>query len=357
MSLSCGIVGLPNVGKSTLFNCLTKSMLADAANYPFCTVEPNVGNISVVDEKLNRVASIVNSEKVIYSQVKIVDIAGLVRGASNGEGLGNQFLANIRETDAIIHVVRCFDNPDITHVEGFVDPVRDIAIIETELLLSDVERLNAMIGKKNKREYEKRNQLIDFILPIMNEGVWANQIEIPDDLKDELKDLHLITIKPVLYLCNVDEASVQNGNDYVEAVKKFRPDSNILTISASVEAELSQLPEEDEAEYLKTFGIQESGIKRLARSAYSLLNLMSFFTVGPKESRAWEIVRGATAPEAAGKIHTDMQRGFICAEVISYDDFVRSGGELQAKEKGLLRKEGKDYVVKENDIILFRFNV
>jgi len=358
MSLNCGIVGLPNVGKSTLFNCLTRTMSAEAENYPFCTVDPNVGIVNIIDEKLDKVAAISRSVKTVYSQVQIVDIAGLVKGASKGEGLGNKFLANIRETDAIIHVVRCFDNDDVTHVEGSVNPIRDIGIIETELLLSDIERLEEMLNKKHSREFQERNQLIQFLLPHMNNGIWANQIDVPEDLQSYLKELNLITSKPVLYLCNVDEAALAEGtNQYVDEVRKEKPGANILVICAAIEAELSLLSGEEEKEYLASYGLQESGINRLAKAAYKLLNLISYFTAGVKESRAWTIKVGDKAPVAAGKIHTDMQKGFICAEVISYEDFVACGGEQTAKEKGLMRREGKEYVVKENDIMLFRFNV
>lgn len=358
MSLDCGIVGLPNVGKSTLFNCLTKTMAAEAANYPFCTVDPNVGIVNVVDEKLDKVAAISKSLKTVYSQVRIVDIAGLVKGASRGEGLGNKFLANIRETDAIIHVVRCFDNDDVTHVEGTVDPVRDIQIIETELLLSDIERMQELLNKKHARESQDRNKLIEFLLPKMNDGIWVNQVEIPEGMVEYLPELHLITAKPVMYLCNVDDqALMKGGNKYVDAVKEYKPNANILMICAEIESELSALPQEEEKEYLESYGLKESGINRLAKAAYKLLNLISYFTAGPKESRAWTIHNGDKAPTAAGKIHTDMQKWFICAEVISYEDFINSNGEQHAKEKGLMRKEGKDYIVKENDIMLFRFNV
>lgn len=358
MSLDCGIVGLPNVGKSTLFNCLTKTMAAEAANYPFCTVDPNIGIVNVVDEKLDKVAAISKSLKTVYSQVRIVDIAGLVKGASRGEGLGNKFLANIRETDAIIHVVRCFDNDDVTHVEGTVDPVRDIQIIETELLLSDIERMQELLNKKHARESQDRNKLIEFLLPKMNDGICVNQVEIPEGMVEYLPELHLITAKPVMYLCNVDDqALMKGGNKYVDAVKVYKPNANILMICAEIESELSALPKEEEKEYLESYGLKESGINRLAKAAYKLLNLISYFTAGPKESRAWTIHNGDKAPTAAGKIHTDMQKGFICAEVISYEDFINSNGEQHAKEKGLMRKEGKDYIVKENDIMLFRFNI
>ncbi len=364
--LRAGIVGLPNVGKSTLFNALTSSKNAESANYPFCTIEPNVGVVSVPDERLYILKDIVKTQTVIPTAIEFVDIAGLVKGASKGEGLGNQFLANIREVDAIIQVVRCFDDPNTVHVSGKVDPVDDIETINTELALADlasIEKRQARISKIAKSG-DKAAQLEDKVLTRLSELLSEGKFIKPEDYfeDDELtlvKSMHLLTIKPIIYAANVSEFDLKDGNAYVEEVKSYAQSHNadVVIISAKIEQELVELDADEAAEYLKDLGVKNSGIERMIQSVYRLLNLRTYLTAGEKEVRAWTIPSGAKAPQAAGVIHTDFEKGFIKAEVVSYEDFVKCNGWNGAKEKGLARLEGKEYVVKDGDIMLFKFNV
>ena len=364
MGFTCGIVGLPNVGKSTLFNALTATQAAEAANYPFCTIEPNVGRVSVPDHRLDVLAKIAGSAKIIPTQLEFVDIAGLVQGASKGEGLGNQFLGNIRQVDAIVHVLRCFEG-EVTHVEGTVDPIRDAEIVETELMLADLESLEKRVDaavKKAKGGDKEAKALVDAAAPALEAlraGKPARAAKIPKELEPTFKQLQLLTAKPVLYVCNVEEASAADGNAHsakVAAMAKAQGAETVV-ISAAIEAEVAQLDPAEKQEFLASLGLTEPGLARVIRAGYKLLDLITFFTVGPKEARAWTVHRGAKAPEAAGVIHTDFERGFIRGETIAYDDYVACNGEQGAKEKGLMRAEGKDYVVKDGDIFHFRFNV
>lgn len=365
MGFNCGIVGLPNVGKSTLFNALTETAAAAAANYPFCTIEPNVGRVPVPDPRLDVTARIGKSAKVVPTQLEIKDIAGLVRGAASGEGLGNKFLGAIREVDAVLHVLRCFEDPDVTHVEGSVDPLRDAELIETELLLSDIESLERQRDGLVKRargqdkDAKARLDLLDRVYPPMAEGTQARALALSEDDRELLKGFHLLTSKPVLYVCNVDEGSAAAGNALTEraAAMAEAQGARHVVISAAIESELANLPPEDRAEYLASLGLDEPGLNRVIREGHDLLGLITFLTVGPKEARAWTLHRGASAPEAAGVIHTDFERGFIAAEVIAYDDYVRLNGEQGAKEAGRMRVEGRSYVVQDGDVCHFRFNV
>ena len=364
--MKAGIVGLPNVGKSTLFNCLSNAK-AQSANYPFCTIEPNIGVVNVPDERLEALEKIVKPQRVLPANVEIVDIAGLVKGASKGEGLGNKFLANIRETDAIIHVLRCFDNDNITHVEGSVDPVRDKEIIEMELQLKDLETVEKRIEKVKRKaqtgdkEGKKEYDLLLKIKENLEKGISVRSMNFTEDERERyIKNYQLLTDKPVLYVCNVDEAGLETENKYVKAVKEAIKDENaqMLVLAAATEADIMELDTYEERKmFLDDLGLDEPGINKLIKSVYKLLNLQTYFTAGEKEVRAWTIPVGATAPQAAGVIHSDFEKGFIRAEVISYDDYIKYGSEAKVKEAGKMRVEGKDYIVQDGDVMHFRFNV
>jgi GTP-binding protein YchF len=364
MGFKCGIVGLPNVGKSTLFNALTKTAAAQAANYPFCTIEPNVGDVAVPEPRLTKLAEIAKSAEVIPARMQFVDIAGLVKGASQGEGLGNQFLANIREVDAVAYVLRCFEDDDVTHVSNAIDPIADFEVVETELMLADLESLEKRRANLEKRakgqdkEAKAAITLVDKALEALREGRPARSVEINDEERKDWKSLQLLTAKPVLFVANVDEDSAADGNTHSKRVaeKAAEEGAAAVVISAKIESELAQLSNEEQAEYLETLGLDEPGLNRLIHTGYRLLDLQTYFTAGPKEARAWTIPKGATAPQAAGVIHTDFEKGFIRAETISYDDYVAHNGEQGAKEAGRMRLEGKDYVVAEGDVMHFRFN-
>lgn len=364
MGFKCGIVGLPNVGKSTLFNALTQTAAAQAANYPFCTIEPNVGDVAVPDDRLDTLAGIASSAQIIPTRITFVDIAGLVRGASKGEGLGNQFLANIREVDAIVHVLRSFEDGDITHVEGRIDPCSDADVVETELMLADLESLEKRIKPIEKKahsgEKEAKEQLALMMkaVTLLREGKPARMAELSPEEREPYRQLCLLTAKPVLYACNVDEASAAEGNDFTAAVQKkaAAEGAGVVVISARIEEEVAQLPLEERAEYLESLGLAEPGLNRLIRAGYDLLGLITYFTVGPKETRAWTVTRGSTAPKAAGVIHSDFEQGFIRAETIAYADYVSGKGEAGAREAGKFRLEGKEYVVQDGDVMHFRFN-
>jgi len=366
MGFRCGIVGLPNVGKSTLFNALTETQAAQAANYPFCTIEPNVGQVGVPDARLDELARIAGSQKIIPTQLGFVDIAGLVRGASKGEGLGNQFLGNIREVDAIIHVLRCFENDDIQHVDNRVDPVSDAETVETELMLSDLESLEKRVPAAAKRatggdkEAKITASVLGQALDLLREGKPARLTQPKDEEEARVfRQAQLLTAKPVLYVCNVDEDTAASGNQHTARVfeKAKTEGANAVIVSAAIEAELVGMDADERLVFLEEMGLHETGLARVIRSGYDLLHLITFFTVGPKEARAWTVHKGAKAPEAAGEIHSDMQRGFIRAETIAYEDFVSLGGETACKDAGKLRQEGKEYVVQDGDVLHFKFNV
>ena len=366
MGFRCGIVGLPNVGKSTLFNALTETQAAQAANYPFCTIEPNVGQVSVPDERLEKIASIAKSAKVIPTQLSFVDIAGLVKGASSGEGLGNQFLGNIREVDAIVHVLRCFEDDDIQHVSNNVDPIADAEVVETELMLADLESLEKRVenakrrATANDKDAKVLASVLGQALDLLKDGKPARLTEPKDDEEARMfAQAQLLTAKPVLYVCNVGEEDAANGNALSAKVfeKAEAEGAQAVVVSAAIESELVAMEPEERSEYLAELGLEESGLSRVIRAGYKLLGLQTFFTAGPKESRAWTFPAGAKAPQAAGEIHTDFERGFIRAETIAYDDYVSLGGEAGAKEAGKLRQEGKEYEVQDGDVMLFKFNV
>ncbi len=366
MGFRCGIVGLPNVGKSTLFNALTETQAAQAANYPFCTIEPNVGQVAVPDERLQKIAAIAKSAKIIETQLGFVDIAGLVKGASKGEGLGNQFLGNIREVDAIVHVLRCFKDDDIQHVANKVDPIADAEVVETELMLSDLESLEKRVpaaakrGAAGDKEAKAMASVLGQALELLREGKPA-RLTVPTDEEEArlFRQAQLLTAKPVLYVCNVAEEDAAEGNELSAKVfaKAAAEGAQAVVVSAAIEAELVAMPLEDRGEFLEALGLTESGLARVIRAGYKLLGLKTFFTAGPKEARAWTFPDGAKAPQAAGEIHSDFERGFIRAETIAYDDYIALGGEGGAKEAGKLRQEGKEYVVQDGDVLLFKFNV
>ncbi len=363
MGFKCGIVGLPNVGKSTLFNALTQTAAAAAANYPFCTIEPNVGDVPVPDERLDKLAAIAKSAQILPTRLTFVDIAGLVRGASKGEGLGNQFLAVIREVDAVAYVVRCFEDDDIIHVEGKIDPISDADTVETELMLADLDSLERRLPQLEKKiraqdkEAKKAQELIERILPLLREGKPARLTQISEDEEAAFKGLQLLTAKPVLYVCNVDEASAATGNELSRKVEERakQEGAGCVVISAKIESELAELPADERAAYLAELGLKEPGLNRLIYEGYKLLGLITYFTAGPKEARAWTVTKGTRAPQAAGVIHTDFEKGFIRAETIAFDDYVSLNGEAGARDAGKLRLEGKEYVVKDGDVLHFKF--
>ncbi|MBD1869387.1 redox-regulated ATPase YchF [Oculatella sp. FACHB-28] len=362
--LRAGIVGLPNVGKSTLFNALVANAKAQAANFPFCTIEPNVGVVAVPDERLQVLAKISESAEIVPTRVEFVDIAGLVKGASKGEGLGNQFLANIREVDAIVHVVRCFENDDIIHVSGSIDPLRDIEVINLELALADLSQIERRIERTRKsarssKEGQAELEMLERLAAALNEGKSARQVPLNEEEEIWVKPLGLLTGKPIIYAANVSEDDLAEGNGWVDQVRNLAVQENaqVVVVSAQVEAELVELPEEERADFLGSLGVEEGGLKSLIRATYELLGLRTYFTTGPKETRAWTIQAGMFAPQAAGVIHSDFERGFIRAETVAYKDLVTNGSMTAAKEKGLVRSEGKEYVVQEGDVLLFRFNV
>lgn len=362
--LKAGIVGLPNVGKSTLFNALVANAKAEAANFPFCTIEPNVGVVSVPDERLEVLAKISNSEKIVPTRIEFVDIAGLVKGASRGEGLGNQFLANIREVDAIVHVVRCFDNDDIIHVSGSVDPARDIEVINLELALADLAQVEKRVERlrkqaKNSKEAAEELAILEKILICLNDGISARKVDLSKEEEELIKNLGLLSRKPIIYAANVSEDDLATGNDWVESVRQIaqQEQAKVVIVSAQVESELVELSEEERKDFLGSLGVEEGGLKSLIQATYELLGLRTYLTTGPQETRAWTIISGMKAPQAAGVIHSDFERGFIRAETVSYQDLVNSGTMSAAKEKGLVRSEGKEYIVQEGDVLLFRFNV
>lgn len=363
MGFKCGIVGLPNVGKSTLFNALTETAQAAAENYPFCTIEPNLGQVPVPDERMVKLAKLATSKELIPTQLTFVDIAGLVRGAASGEGLGNKFLAHIREVDAIIQVVRCFEDDDITHVDGKVDPISDAETIETELMLADLEslekRTEALVKKirSGDKEAKKQSELIDRALVALREGKPARLVSLADDEVRTFRNLQLLTAKPVLYVCNVDEESAATGNSFSNKIaeKAASENAGAVVISAAIESEVAQLNTEEREEFLTELGLTETGLGRIIRAGYDLLDLVTYFTVGPKECRAWTVTKGTKAPQAAGVIHTDFEKGFIRAETIAYSAYIDHGGENGAKEAGLMRLEGKEYVVQDGDVLHFRF--
>ncbi len=362
--LRAGIVGLPNVGKSTLFNALVANAKADAANFPFCTIDPNVGVVAVPDQRLGVLAKISQSEKIVPTRIEFLDIAGLVKGASKGEGLGNQFLANIREVDAIVHVVRCFDSEDIIHVSGSVDPLRDIEVINLELALADLAQVERRIERTRKQARNNKNAqqemaVLEKLSAHLNEGQSARQVNLTAEEAEVVEPLGLLTGKPVIYAANVSDDHLATGNEWVEQVKKVAAaeGAKVVVVSAQVESELVELSEEEQKDFLEALGVEEGGLKSLIKATYELLGLRTYLTTGPQETRAWTIRAGMKAPEAAGVIHSDFERGFIRAETIAYNDLVKTGGMNAAKEKGLVRSEGKDYVVQEGDVMLFRFNV
>jgi len=363
MGFKCGIVGLPNVGKSTLFNALTQTSAAQAANYPFCTIEPNVGDVGVPDPRLDDLARIAGSAQIIPTRLTFVDIAGLVKGASKGEGLGNQFLANIRETDAIAHVVRCFEDGDITHVSNKIDPIADIDTIETELMLADMDSLEKRVvslekkGKQGDKEAREMADLMNRALVLLREGKPARLVQRSADEEKMFRGLGLLSSKPVLYVCNVEEAAADKGNDFSQRVFARAKEENAVAVvvSAKIESEIAILPLADQKDYLDAVGLEEPGLNRVIRAGYDLLHLVTYFTVGPKEARAWTITKGTKAPAAAGVIHTDFEKGFIRSETIGYEDYVKNNGEAGAKEAGKFRLEGKEYVVLDGDVMHFRF--
>jgi hypothetical protein len=366
MGFKCGIVGLPNVGKSTLFNALTQTAAAQAANYPFCTIEPNVGEIAVPDPRLEKLSALAKSEQIIPTRITFVDIAGLVRGASKGEGLGNKFLATIREVDAIVHVVRCFEDSDITHVDGKIDPIADIETIETELMLADLDSLEKRVDNLEKKakgsgeDAKLAKEMLDLVkrsLVLLREGKPARMVERKPDEETLFHSLGLLTSAPVLYACNVEEASAATGNEFSRRVEERAKQEGAVAvvISAKIESEIATLPPEERADYLEAVGLKETGLDRLIRAGYGLLHLVTYFTVGPKETRAWTITRGTKGPQAAGVIHTDFEKGFIRAETIGYDDYIATGGEAGARDAGKMRLEGKEYVVADGDVMHFRF--
>ena len=366
MGFNCGIVGLPNVGKSTLFNALTATAKAEAANFPFCTIEPNTGRVAVPDKRLDELAAIANPQRIVPTQLEFVDIAGLVRGASKGEGLGNKFLANIREVDAIVHVLRCFEDGNVTHVEGSVDPIRDAETVETELMLADLESLEKRVDPLTKKargqdkEAAKQLAVVERCLALLRDGQPARKLEVAEDERKTFRMLQLLTSKPVLYACNVEETSAATGNALSAKVAEMaaREGAASVVISAAIEAEVALLDDPaDKQEFLESLGLEETGLARVIRAGYELLGLITYFTVGPKEVRAWTITAGTKAPQAAAVIHKDFERGFIAAETIAFADFIALGGEQAAKDAGKMRQEGRNYVVADGDIMLFRFNV